>query len=188
MKVLISAIILTILFVLVLSIGIWGDVTLDREARSLGNGYLKLASQSPSIEMSLIYLNKYKGAIEENGFTTGTAGLYFKTPDNDMSLRYQRLTEGIKFLNNFNTKYQEEQRLNTIDIATMNRMVVDNEEQGLSEYVYTLDVGIKQYLSANYMGWRFLYIMSILTMAFCIPDGIAIIILWPVWFCIEEGY
>jgi hypothetical protein len=177
-RVLVSAIIIAILWIIVLPIGIYGEVVINRQSKALGNGYLILAKQSPSTDMALEYLYDYREAVEENGFTKGTAGVYFKTPENDMSFRYKKLNEGIKFLEDLSGKYQEEQRLNTIDIATINRMVVDSEEQGLGDYIDNLGVGIRQYLSANYIGWRFLDVMSWIALIYGVLGFMAMLVLW----------
>lgn len=180
-KAFVGALIVTLLWFIIVPIGIWGCAHLNKEAKLQGNGYLELAKQSSSIEMSLGYLYKYKEIVEIGGFTEGTCGLYFKTPDNAMSFRYQRLTEGIKFLEDLNNKFQEENRINTIDFATINQMIVNsgsNDEQGLNDYIDNLDVGIKQYLSANYIGWRFFDIMSLIALIYGIIGFFAMMALW----------
>jgi len=132
-------------------------VQFNREKYQLGDGYLKLAEESSSLEMSVGYLELYKEAIEENKLNTGTAGLFYKTPNNDMSYRYERLVKGIEFLKMFTGKTELDERINTLDINMYSMMVDssnDSDKPALKQYISSLSIGIGQYLSANYIGWR----------------------------------
>jgi len=142
----------------------------------MGNGYLKLAEGSSSIEMSIGYLEMYKNAIEDNQMTTGSAGLFYKTPNNDMAYRYQRLVNGIEFLKMFTNKTELDQRINTLDINMYSMMVdSDSDKPALRNYISSLDVGISSYLSANYLWWRFCDVGSFVTLILSVCLGITVI-------------
>jgi len=121
----------------------WGMFELDRDVRELGNEYLYLAINSPDVDNAIYYLEKYKTAVEENGFTKGSCGRFFKTIDNNMSYRYDKLVRGIEFLKQLNKESGISDLSNYRAIST------------IPEYVKTLGVGIKDYLTANNLGRLF---------------------------------
>ncbi len=153
---------------------------LNREAKNLGDGYLELAEQSSSIEMSLGYLELYKKSVEDNKLNKGTAGFFYKTPDNDMAYRYERLVKGIEFLNMFTGKTELDNRINTLDI-NMYSMMVDSDngenQPALRNYISSLSVGITEYLSANSLWWRICDVGSLVTLILSIGLGITVLIM-----------
>lgn len=163
--------------ILVMLIGLFaftfvGVASLNRDVRKLGNEYLYLAI-SPDMDNAILYLDKYREAIEENGFTTGSCGRYYKTIDNEMSYRYQKLVTGIEYLRQLNDgEGSEADYSNFRAVSTV------------SGYVKGLDIGILNYLTANNIGrlfqsWINGVIVGILMLGWfigghriCFPDGV----------------
>ena len=140
-----KAIYFSVLFVLLVLfvLTFWGVADLKKEARELGDEYLYLAI-SPDMDNAILYLDKYKEALEKNGFTTGSVGRYYKTVDNDMSFRYQKLITGIDYLKQLNAGDNKDVSYSNFRAAAT-----------VSGYVRSLNVGIVNHLTANNLGILF---------------------------------
>ena len=130
------------------ALSIYGTVHFSYRCAKWGNEYYELAKNSPDIDNAVLYLTKYKEAIEINNFNVGNAGLVFKTGDRDMGNRYAKLLQGIDSLK----QVKEQTKLTGSDF---------NIYSDMKTYVESLNVSIPDYQTANNGWYCFLYIHSV---------------------------
>ncbi len=169
-----------VIAVLAVGFGIFGVMKTTRDVSNLGNGYLKLALKAADVNTAVEMLDRYAESVKANGIDTGSAGVYYKTPNNDMANRYDRLVLGTQFLRELAEKYEKSERINTVDFTGImiltNAANSDTGSYEMANFIKNLNVNIWSYMTANSMLYRIMGFWGIffLVVGFCGVLGFSI--------------
>ena len=136
--------------------GIFGVTKTAKDKHNMGHSYFELAKYAADVNTAVEMLDRYAEEVKKNGMDTGTCGVYYKTPANDMANRYDRLILGTEFLRELSEKYEKSERLNTVDFTGI--MILTNAADGdsysMKKFISNLPVGMGSYMTANSMLYR----------------------------------
>jgi len=178
MKIIIISICL-LLAIGMLGFGIYGVTKTTKDVNTAGHSYFTLATYAVDVDTAVLMLDKYAEAIVDNGMDSGSVGVYYKIPSYDMANRLDILINGTQFLRDLASKYDKSERLNTVDFSGIGLITKssDGSSYSMEKYISNLDVGVREYMTANSMYYRMLGFWGI----FFVTLGSVFVLTFSIW-------